>query len=216
MRSFTTIARVSGVAAATAALLGLGTLTATTAMAEERPIDPADAPEIMERPWPEYEVGESHPNIWVVSTILTAETDGNGDPYWGEEPTGELTDELSEALTVYQDDEGLGNHGQIKEELWGHFSDAQFPGDAAWGPGDGRDFYTIGDSGEGVENVQEMLINQDYLTEDDKDGVYGSVTEEAVMDFQGDQVCSEVTLSEAQCVDGLTGEVTWRALVTTG
>lgn len=216
MRSLATTARFSGVVAATAALLGLGTMTAGTAMAEERPIDPADAPEIMERPWPEYEAGEKHSNIWVVSNILTVETDDSGEPYWDEEPTDEFTDELSEAVAAYQTDEGLGDHGNIKEELWGHFSDVQFSGEAAWGPGDGRGFYTIPDTGEGVENIQEMLINQGHLDEDDKDGIYGQVTEEAVLDFQGEQVCGVAALSEPQCQDGLVGVVTWRALVTTG
>ncbi|WP_152436770.1 hypothetical protein [Nocardiopsis xinjiangensis] len=55
MRSFATTARLAGLAAATAALMGAG-----TAVADDRPIEPAEAPENMERPWPEYAAGGVH------------------------------------------------------------------------------------------------------------------------------------------------------------
>lgn len=215
MRSFSITAKVSGVAVATAALVGAGLFSANAVAAEDRPIDPADAPEIMERPWPEHGVGETHANVWVVSNYLTVEFDDNGDPYWPHDPTEELDEELSEAIEQYQQDNGMGDHGHIHEELWGHFSEGQFGGAAFdWGPGDGRDFYTQGDSGEGVESVQYMLIDHGYLDEDEPDGQYGPVTEEAVEDFQANEVCPELSISQQDCVDGLAGAVTYRALVT--
>ncbi|WP_017615676.1 peptidoglycan-binding domain-containing protein [Nocardiopsis salina] len=214
MRSFSTTAKVSGVAAATAALLGGGLYGATAASAEERPIEPAQAPQIMDTPWTEYAVGDSHANVYAVTNYLTAETDDAGEPYWPEDPTEDLTQPVSDALLDYQADRGLGEHGEIKEELWGHFSDGQFvTGAFGWGPANGA-FYTIDDTGVGVESVQYLLIHHGYLDEGGDDGHYGPVTEAAVEDFQANEVCPEVDVSEQECVDGLAGEVTYRALVT--
>jgi len=214
MRSFAKTARITGVAVATAALVGAGLFSAnTTAAAEERPIDPAEAPEIMENPWPEYAAGDSHANIDAVTTYLTVETDANGAPYWEEAPTQEFTEDLPDVLLAYQADRGLGEHGEIKEELWGHFSDAQFGGGADWGPANNA-FYAQGDTGEGVEALQRLLIHHGYLDEGGDDGQYGPGTEGAVEDFQSGQMCPEVSVAAQDCVDGLAGEVTYRALVT--
>lgn len=213
MRSFSTTAKVSGVAAATTALLGASLFGATAVSADDRPIEPAEAPQIMDTPWPEYAVGDSHANVYAVTNYLTAETNDEGEAYWTEDPTEELTQEVSDALLEYQADRGLGEHGEIKEELWGHFSDGQFvDGSFGWGPGNGE-FYTVGDSGEGVESVQYLLIQHGYLAEGGDDGQYGGDTEAAVEDFQANEVCPEADTAEQECVDGLTGEVTYRALV---
>ncbi|HJE60564.1 MAG TPA: peptidoglycan-binding protein [Nocardiopsis listeri] len=206
--------KISGVALLTAAFIGGGAFTASTAMADDEPIAPADAPEIMERPWPEYPAdGETHNNIWVATTLLNAQTDPDGDPYWDQDATNAWNGEIEEVLLTYQDDKDLGEHGELKEEMWQHFSDIQYQDGVSWGPGNGRDYYDTGDSGPGVYALQSMLIDHGYLDSTQLDGQYGEITKLNVTRFQTDHVCDQVSVSEAACVDGLTGEVTWRALV---
>ncbi|MBE3001217.1 peptidoglycan-binding protein [Nocardiopsis sp. HNM0947] len=214
MRSFSTTARVSGVAAATVALLATGLFGVNTAAAQEQPIDPDRAHEIMETPWPEYEVGDVHGNIELVSTYLTLETDEDGKPFWDEHPTRVFTEELADAVENYQAHVGLDEQRRIGEPEWDHFSDGQFPEDAFdWGPPAGNNFYGPGDSGKGVGTVQFLLVERGYLDPGQVDEQYGSETEAAVEEFQADKVCPEIDVSEQECVDGLTGEVTYRALV---
>src|SRR5690625_487141 len=134
MRSFAKTARITGAAVATAALLRAGVFSANTAAAgAARPIDPAEAPEIMENPWPEYAAGDSHANIDAVTTYLTVETDANGAPYWEEAPTQAFTVDLPDVLLAFQADRGLVEHGELKAELCGPFSEAQFRGGADGG-----------------------------------------------------------------------------------
>lgn len=222
MGNLTTFARLSGAALLTLGLVGGGTLTASAASAasaDEEPIAPADAPEIMERPWPEYPAdGDTHMNILVATTYLNNQTDENGNPYWDEPPTNTYTPQLKEVLEVYQDDHGLGDHGELKEEMWQHFSDLQFDihtPSVPWGPPGEQNFYTLDNTGPGVEALQSLLIHQGYLDEGDLDGYYGDDTREAVVQYQTDVVCDEASIrvSAANCIDGLAGEVTWRALV---
>lgn len=73
-----------------------------------------------------------------------------------------------------------------------------------------KDYYTIGDSGDEVKEIQEMLLALGYTLTNkasDKtkgaDGVYGQLTRKAVIDFQ-----RKVGLS----VDGLAGPATIKAL----
>lgn len=211
----------SGIGLAGAAIVGLATIP--SAMAEERPIDPADAPGIMDRAWPEYPTdAEQHANIYAATTILGAEYNSDGIPYWPVDPTDEWNDDLEAAVAYYHLEEGLGDDTRVMgEDFWGHLDALQYDTDVAtpdWGPQIGPDFYTNGDEGAGVEALQYLLYNQDYLAEDEVDGQYGPLTTAAVEDFQRDNVCEEVQGEEAaqQCDDGLTGTVTWRALVTTG
>lgn len=222
MGNLTTAARLSGTALLTMGLIGGGTLTASAAFANEtdvEPIAPADAPEIMERPWPEYPAdGETHMNILVAMTYLHHQTDADGNPYWDEPPTNTYNEEFKKALTVYQGDFGLGEHGELKEEMWQHFSDIQFDYEtprATWGPPASQNYYGIGDQGAGVEALQSLLIHQGYLDSSELDGHYGEITETAVIRYQTDVVCDEasIAISAADCIDGLTGEVTFRALV---
>ncbi len=207
-------AKLATVVTAGAAVLGVSFWAMPSAMADDQPITPEEAPEIMERPWPEYpNDGETHKNIWVVSTYLAAEEDG-GEPYWPQDPTNTYSPDLAEAIERYQADHEIGEHGEIKEELWSHFSDAQFgSSQAEWGPGDGRNYYTGTDSGPGVMAIQGMLIDQGYLDEGGLDGEFGDDTTAAVEDYQEAEVCDD---GDTECVDGLAGEVTWRSLVTTG
>lgn len=219
MGNLTTLAKLSGAALLTMGLAGGSTMTASAASADDEPIAPADAPEIMERPWPEYPAdGETHMNILVATTYLNNQTDEDGVPYWDEPPTNTYTPQLAEVLEVYQDDHGLGDHGELKEEMWQHFSDIQFDLNttrAPWGPPEGLNYYGTGHEGPGVEALQSLLIHQGYLDEGELDGVFGENTEDAVMRYQTDVVCDEASIrvSVANCVDGLAGEVTWRALV---
>ena len=215
----TTLAKLSGAAALTMALVGGGTLAASAAFAAEEPISPADAPGIMERPWPEYPAdGDTHTNILVATAYLHNQTDGDGVPYWDEPPTNTYTPRLKEVLEVYQDDHRLGDHGELKEEMWQHFSDIQFDLNtprAPWGPPSGLNYYGTGHEGPGVEALQTLLIHQGYLDDEDLDGIFGGDTEDAVIRYQTDVVCDEeaISVSAASCVDGLAGEVTFRALV---
>lgn len=219
MGNLTTLAKLSGAALLTMGLIGGGTLTATAAFADDEPIAPADAPEIMERPWPEYPAdGETHMNILVATTYLNNQLNGEDDPYWDEPPTNTYSPVLEEVLLEYQADKGLGEHGELKEEMWQHFSDLQFDTSTPsvpWGPGGGRNYYDTGDSGPGVQAVQSLLIHHGYLDSGELDGHYGPITKNAVTEFQTDVVCDEagISVSAAACVDGLTGEVTWRALI---
>ncbi|QVQ51944.1 peptidoglycan-binding protein [Spiractinospora alimapuensis] len=211
----------SGLGLAGAALVGMATIP--SAMAEERPIDPADAPGIMDRPWPEYPNDtDQHPNIYAGTVILGAEYNSDGIPYWQDDPTDTYSEDLASAVEYYQLEEGLGEHGEMKEEFWGHLDSLQFDTSVEtpdWGPRVGPDFYTNGDSGAGVEALQYLLFTQGYFDkEDDVDGQYGGDTTAAVKEFQRDHVCEEVEDEAAaqQCDDGLVGTVTWRALVATG
>jgi hypothetical protein len=219
MGNLTTLAKLSGAALLTLGLIGGGVLTASAAFADDQPISPADAPEIMERPWPEYPAdGETHTNILVATTYLNNILDADGDPYWDEPPTNTYSPVLEEVLLQYQAAQGLGEHGELKEEMWQHFSDLQFDTSTVgvpWGPGGGRNFYDQGDSGAGVEAVQSLLIHHGYLPPEQLDGQYGPVTQGAVEAFQTDVVCDEASIgvSAAACVDGWTGEVTYRALI---
>lgn len=211
---------LSSLGLAGAALVGLATIPNATA--EERPIEPEAAPGIMDRPWPEYPSDtDQHPNIFAATTILAAETNSDGLPYWQEDPTDTYSDDLATAVEYYQLEEGLGEHGEMKEEFWGHLDALQFDTDVEtpdWGPQVGPDFYTNGDSGQGVIALQHLLYTQAYLDWDDVDGAYGGDTTAAVEEFQRDNVCAEVedVAAEQQCDDGLVGTVTWRALITDG
>ena len=219
MGALTKFTKLSGAALLTAGLVAGGTLAATAASADEQPIEPADAPEIMERPWPAYpDDAETHRNIWVATLYLNNQIDDDGNPYWGQPPTNTFSPELEEALSVYQDDMELGEHGHLKEEMWGHFSDLQFGSTAAevpWGPREGQNFYTVGDSGPGVHALQSLLEFHEYLPPEGVDGDFGTDTEQAVIEFQTDVVCDEadIGVSASDCIDGLVGEVTWRAQV---
>lgn len=219
MGALTKFTKLSGAALLTAGLVAGGTLAATSASADEQPIEPADAPEIMERPWPAYpDDAETHTNIVVATTYLHHQTDEDGLPYWGEPPTNTFNEDLREVLKVYQDDHELGEHGELQEEMWGHFSDIQFDFNttrATWGPPESQNFYTVGDGGPGVEALQSLLIHQRYLDADGLDGEFGEDTRDAVIGFQTDVVCDEASIgvNVSDCIDGLAGEVTWRALV---
>jgi hypothetical protein len=219
MGNLNTLTKLSGTALLTLGLVGGGTLTASAAFADDGPIAPADAPEVMELPWPEYPAdGDTHTNILVATTYLNNLLDANSEPHWDEPPTNTYSPALEEVLFEYQEFQGLEENGELKEELWQHFSDLQFDLSTVgvpWGPGESRNYYDQGDSGAGVEAVQSLLIHHGYLDADGLDGQYGPGTQSAVEDFQTDVVCDEasISVSAADCVDGWTGEVTWRALI---
>ncbi|QVQ51943.1 peptidoglycan-binding protein [Spiractinospora alimapuensis] len=222
MTMMRSLARKSTIGLASVALLGGGMVaTSATATAEEGPIEPADAPDIMDRPWPEYPNDtDTHINIYAATIILGAEVDENGDQFYGDHPIPNYTTAVEDAVLLYQADRGLGEHGEMKEEFWGHLDTIQFDRSTPnpdWGPDPVKWYYDLGDEGAGVLAIQNLLINYGYMPDNSDNGEYDTDTMDAVKEFQRDQVCEEV-VAEAQspCDDGWVGTVTWRALVTAG
>lgn len=208
------------VVAGSTLLLGLGSTTAGYADGPDSEESPELAAEIMAEPWPTYAAGDSDPNVAVAKILLDLEGYYEWDVDAAPEEQQHFGDDLEQALYEIQEDLDIGENGELHAEVWNHFDHLQFAGGTdAWGPGDGRTYYDSPDVGWEVGAIQRMLIKWDYADDSDNTGHYAD-TRDAVVEFQSD-TCREGADPEdpdAECLDddGLTGTLTWRALVTGG
>lgn len=176
-----TVLIASGAVAAGVALTG-----ASAALAEGPDTPPEVLAEIEAADWPVLEEGQV---AWEVSVVKFLLFDfGYLDVNHADE---NFDEDLTEAVTEYQSDNGLDDDGVVDEDTWEQLTE---------------DFGVVsaGDEGNLVKAVQYALING-YGYDLVMDGQYGELTTEAVTDFQ-----TETGIDP----DGDTGPITFEALLT--
>lgn len=176
---------------ATAFLALAGTLTLqSSASAEDVESTSDDVIEAIEaQPWPEYGLGDQSPDIAAATYLLI---EHGHDPHLDADSPSEFDAHTEAAVLDYQEANNLHEDGRLNSETWELLRQQTF---GEYGPGS---------SGPVVEAVQ-FLHSAKFHSHLDVDGQYGEVTEAAVRESQQFFDIG---------VDGIVGEVTWRALVT--
>lgn len=163
---------------------------APMALADGPDTSPQVRAEIEALAWPEYSQGDSDADIAVAKYLLKDLGYYEGDV--GEDP--ELFDPaLAKAVTAFQKDQDLPDSASLDGETWSNLRDEVF-GEVGSG------------SGDVVCGIQYSLIN-DYGKKLDFDCNYGPATTKAVKEVQ-----EQFGIDP----DGITGPITFRALVAGG
>lgn len=175
----------------TGALVLMGTVTlSSSASAEDLEATSDDVIETIEaQPWPEYGLGDQHPDIAAAQHLLVHL---GYDPHLDEDAPSEFDGETEASVRAFQGTHGLDEDGRLSGETWEALRQQTF-----------GEFGT-GSSGQVVEAVQ-FLLNAKFHAHLTVDGQYGPTTEGAVTESQDHFDIAS---------DGIAGEVTWRALVT--
>ncbi|MDA8369829.1 MAG: peptidoglycan-binding protein [Nocardiopsaceae bacterium] len=194
--------RTATVVASGALALTVGLAGAPAALADRVGDDPPEqlGAELMARPYPTYSQGDRGYIVRAIQHMLIPTVDY--DP--GDGVFGVYTPHVTDAVRAWQEENnGVPEHaeGKVETETWNMFRD--------WYGEVGRH-----SSGHKVSAAQSMLVERGYLDPDDIDGIFGGVTEDAVISFQED-TCTE---GGEECLvgDGWVGPLTFRALVTGG
>lgn len=169
-----------------AAVAGVGLAGAPTALADGPDTSSAVVAEINSADWPELEEGQVTWEVTIVKFLL-ADLGYYGDTHADEE----FDNELTEAVTAYQDDSGLEATGRVDSNTWDDLT---------------GDFGIVrqGDEGLKVKAVQYALA-EGHGYDLAVDGIFGPATAKAVRAFQEGAEIDP---------DGEVGPITFKSLLT--
>ncbi|WP_170134382.1 peptidoglycan-binding domain-containing protein [Murinocardiopsis flavida] len=177
--------------AAGAVVFTAGLAGAPMALADGPDTSPQVRAEIEALPWPSYSQGDTSPDIASAKYLLKAEGYYKGDV---ETDPESFDAELVQAVAAFDKANDLPADSSLDSETWNTLRGAVF---GEYGPGT---------SGAVVCGIQYLLIH-DYGKKLDLDCQYGPATTKAVKEVQGQFDID---------ADGITGPITYRALVAGG